>query len=211
MRIVAALALAALGGCAAKEHAKVGATVLVQADGVVEAPAGATLEVTRATLAGLTPPPEAIVRLAVARDVPWSDVEGLIGTLRGHGKQVAMLVGQRWNVRAIELEQPIAERHVTVLAFVTGKACVRGPGVDAAKCVQSDDNTYVEKAFVRQLVREARESFGVDHVAVEVQGGLPWGDVVNALDGARTCCGDHAMTVAVRTAVDDGTMMVPVE
>jgi hypothetical protein len=208
----AALALA-LVGCAAKEPATVGATPLVQADGGFDPPAGATLEVTTATIAGITMPAEAVVRLAVARDVPWGQLEELIASIKGSGKRPILLVGQRWRTKAIELEDPIAERHTTVLAFVTGKACVRGPGVDAAKCVQSDGGAiYVEKAYVRQLVREAREAFGVDDVAVEVQGGLPWGDVVNALDGARTCCGEGApIKVAVRTMVDDGTVLVPVE
>src|SRR5690606_11990825 len=105
----------------------------------------------------------------------------------------------------------IGEGAITVLAFVGGKACIRGPGEEAAKCVHSPDHPWVEKAFVRQLVREAREIFAIDHVSVEVEAGLPWSDVVNALDGARTCCGDAEILAAVRTMVDDGTVLVPVE
>jgi hypothetical protein len=201
----------ALAGCPAKEPARFGATALVQADGVYPPPPGATLEVTAATARAITMPAEAVARLAIARDVPWSEVEELVATLEGHGKTPVLLVGQRQHTRAIALRDPIAERYITVLAFADGKACVRAPGEEAAKCVASPDNHYVEKAFVRQLVREARERLALDDVAVEVAPVLPWGDVVNALDGARTCCGDAPMRVAVRTQVDDGTTLVPVE
>jgi hypothetical protein len=210
--VVLGLLAAALGGCPAKEHARVGDTHLVQADGVEPAPAGATLEVTTATVDAITTPAEAVARLAVARDVPWHDVEELIATLESNGKKVVPLVGQRWETRSIALRDPIGERYISVLAFVDGKACVRGPGIEAAKCVHSPDHRWVEKSFVRQLVREAREIFEVDDVSVEVAASLPWSDVVNAVDGARTCCGKNAaMKVAVRTMVDDGTVLVPVE
>lgn len=209
--MVGAAALAS-AACKPKDPARVGGTTLVLADGVETAPAGATLEVTPETVAAITMPAEAYVRLGVAREVPWSAVDQLIATIAGHGKKPILLVGRRGDVGAIKLDDPIGERHITVLAFVDGKACVRGPGEVAAKCIQSDGGErYVEKAYVRQLVREARDAFGVDDVSVEVAASLPWGDVVNAADGARTCCGDAPMKVAVRTAVDDGTVLVPLE
>jgi hypothetical protein len=207
---LAALALA-LVGCKPPEWAKVGATPLVQADGLEAAPAGATLEVTPATVGGITPPGEAIVRLGVAREVAWKDVEQLVATIEGSGKRAVMLVGRRDELGAIALRDPIGEAYVSVLAFAGGKACVRGPGQEAAKCVHSPDHPWVEKSFVRQLVREAREAFEVSDVAVEVDPALGWGDVVNALDGARTCCGERPVRAAVRTMVDDGTVLVPVE
>lgn len=207
-----ALALALLGGCAARDPARVGGTELVQADGVFEPPAGATLEVTRENVVALSAPGEAVVRLAIARDVPWSDVDALVGKLGAAGKHVVPLVGQRYLTRGIILHETLTGPAIEVLTFVDGKACVRGPGVEAAKCVASPDGRYVEKAFVRQLVREAREAFDVHQVKVSVPASLRWGDVVNALDGARTCCGEGAaVKVDVATSVDDGTVLVPVE
>jgi hypothetical protein len=214
--ITLGVALGLLGllgaGCKARPDAAVGDTRLVQADGVFEPPPGATLEVTPDNVAALTMPAEAVVRLGVGREVRWADVEALIGTIEGHGKRAVMLVGQRFETRAIELRDEVRGDAIEILTFVDGKACVRGPGIKAAKCVQSQDKSYVEKAFVRQLVREAHDGWGLEKVTVEVPLSLHWGDVVNAVDGARTCCGsDVKMRVTTRTSVDDGTMMVPVE
>jgi hypothetical protein len=210
---VTAALIALLGaGCKARPDAHVGDTRLVQADGVVAPPSGATLEVTPANVAALTMPAEAVVRLAIARETRWADVEALAATIEGHGKKPVYLVGQRAETRAIELHDPVVGDAIQILTFIDGKACVRGPGVKAAKCVQSPDGTYVEKAFVRQLVREAYQGWEIHKVDVEVPPSLHWGDVVNAVDGARTCCGaDVEMRVNARTTVDDGTVMVPVE
>lgn len=207
----AALGLALLAaGCPAKEPARVGDTRLVQADGVVEAPSGATLEVAKDTVAALTMPGEAVVRLAIAMDVPWADVDSLVRKIEGAGKRAVTLVGQRQHTRAIVLHEPLTGPAIQVITFVDGKACVRGPGVEAAKCVTTPDHHWVEKSFVRQLVRETREVFAVDEVEVQVPASLPWSDVVNAIDGARTCCGEAAIRVDVKTSVDDGTVLVPV-
>jgi hypothetical protein len=138
-------------------------------------------------------------------------VDRVVTSIEAGGKRAVLLVGRRADLGAIALRDAIGPRAISVLAFVDGKACVRGPGEKAAKCVHSPDNRYVEKAFVRQLVREAREAFEVDDVRVEVPRSLPWGDVVNAIDGARTCCGQASMRVAVATAADDAPPLVPIE
>ena len=80
-----------------------------------------------------------------------------------------------------------------------GKACVSPPGVAEAKCVQRGDKKHIDRAFVRELIREAIRGYGIADVVVELPPTIEWADAVRAVDGARTCCKNVQPRVSVKT------------
>lgn len=204
MRALVIAALVALGGCKSKGHAEVDGILIPQADGTVDAPEGATLAVNAATIdAAKVPDGAPVVRLAVARDVPWDRVAALVARVKAAGRTPVLLAGDAHRVKGFRLEDDRArgvERAITVIAYVDGKACVQPPGGIEAKCVKSPDGKYIDRAFLRELVREQVKTFDVETVEVEVASGLPWADVVRTIDGARTCCYETEVAVRLKHA-----------
>lgn len=201
--LLAALIVAAAAaiGCGGKGDATVDGVLLAQAEGLVEAPAGATLAVDEKTVASAKVPSGAkVVRLAIGRKVPWNEVQKLMRKVEAAGARPVLLAGNRSDVKAINLEDPWpgGDRSIGVIAFIDGKACVQPPGALEAKCVQSGSKNYIERAYVRELVREQVKMFSVQQVEVELATTLPWVDVVRTIDGARTCCKSPKIEVRVR-------------
>lgn len=201
-QLATAALLLGLAGCKNKGHAEVDGILIPQADGVTEAAAGATMAVNAATIdrapipAGAGP-----VRLAIAREVPWDRVMALIARVSAAGRTPVLLAGDDHKVKGFQLEDEAARgvaRAITVMAYIDGKACVRPPGGIEAKCVQSPDGRYIDRAFLRELVREQVRTFETRTVEVELAGGLPWADVVRTIDGARTCCYETKVAVRVK-------------
>jgi hypothetical protein len=201
--LLAALALTAAAaiGCGGKGDATVDGVLLAQADGLVDAPEGATLAVDEKTVASAVVPSGAkIVRLAVGRKVPWNQVQALMRKVEAAGARPVLLAGNRSHVKAINLDDPWpgGDRSIQVTAYIDGKACVQPPGAIEAKCVQSGTKDYIERAYVRELVREQVKMFSIEQVEVELPATLQWVDVVRTLDGARTCCKSLDAQVRVR-------------
>jgi hypothetical protein len=201
--LLAALAFAAAAalGCGSKGDATVDGILLAQADGLVDAPEGATVAVDEKTVASAKVPSGAkVVRLAVGRKVPWNQVQDLMRKVEATGARPVLLAGNRSHIRAINLEDkwPGGDRSIQVISFIDGKACVQPPGAIQAKCVQSGTKDYIERAYVRELVREQVKQFSIQQVEVELPATLPWADVVRTLDGARTCCKSQNIEVSVR-------------
>jgi hypothetical protein len=197
----AALALVALtfaSACTSNEDARVGGVLLAQADGVFDPPAGATVAVDEKTIdAAQVPAGAPIVRLAVGRKALWSQVQRLIAKVEAAGAKPVLLVGSWHHVVAMRLEDDWpGGRALQVMAFVDGKACVQPPGAIEAKCVQSGTKQYIERAYLRELVREQVRMFDIPQVEVEIPSSLTWVDVVRTIDGARTCC--KGTTIRVR-------------
>jgi hypothetical protein len=207
MRCALLIAALALAGCKSKGHAEVDGILIPQADGTIDAPEGATMAVNASTIdTAKVPDGSPVVRLAIAREVPWDRVAGLIERVKAAGKSPVLLAGDDHNVKGFRLEDDRArgvDRAITVIAYVDGKACVQPPGGIEAKCVKSPDGKYIDRAFLRELVREQVNTFEVRTVEVEVASGLPWADVVRAIDGSRTCC--YETEVAVRLKHAPGT------
>ena len=195
-----ALLLLALAGCKSKGHAEVDGILIPQADGVIDAPDGPTMAVNAETIdTAKVPQGSPVVRLAIAREVPWDRVVALIARVKAAGRTPLPLAGDDHKVKGFRLEDDKArgvDRAITVIAYVDGQACVQPPGSIEAKCVKSPDGKYIDRAFLRELVREQVKMFDVKTVEVEVASGLPWADVVRTIDGARTCC--YETEVAVR-------------
>lgn len=201
-RPVVALLLALLAACANKGEAEVDGVLLPQADGLIDAPDGATMAVSAETIdSAPIPAGSGVVRLAVARDVPWDRVSALVERVKAAGRAPVLLAGHAHKVRAFRLEDDKArgvERIIEVISYIDGKACVRPPGSIEAICVQSPDGRYIDRAFLREQVRQQVKQFDITTVEVEVASGLPWADVVRTIDGARTCCYETAVAVRLR-------------
>ena len=200
--LVGGVAVLAGTGCPAKGEAKVDGILLAQADGVREAPEGPTLAVDETTIgAAVVPAGAKIVRLAIGRKVLWNQVRALMDKVTAAGARPVLLVGQSHRVREMPLEdQWPGGPALQVMAFIDGKACVQPPGAIEAKCVQSGSKSYIERAFLRELVREQVKAFQIQQVEVELPNTLPWYDVVRTIDGARTCCRDTKMLVRLLPA-----------
>ena len=61
--------------------------------------------------------------------------------------------------------------------------------------MQGADKKHVQRAFVRETIRDAVKAYGITDVDVMVTPDLQWADVVKTIDGARTCCGDTDVRV----------------
>lgn len=198
------IAVLALAGCKSKGHAEVDGILIPQADGTIDAPDGATMAVNASTIdTAKVPDGSPVVRLAIAREVPWDRVAALVERVRAAGKTAVLLAGDDHNVKGFRLEDDKArgvDRAITVIAYVDGKACVQPPGGIEAKCVKSPDGKYIDRAFLRELVREQVNTFEVRTVEVEVASGLPWADVVRTIDGSRTCCYETEVAVRLKHA-----------
>lgn len=131
-------------------------------------------------------------RLAIARDVAWSRVQAVVNELRARGIEPTILVGNRSDVRGFVLSEPLDGPAIQLTSTPDGKFCVGPPTTNEAKCVQSSDRKHINRAFVRETIRDAVKAYGLTEVDVQVAPDLEWADVVRTIDGARTCCGSSA-------------------
>ena len=205
--LTAALMAAALAavGCGNTGEATVDGVLLAQADGAEDPPEGATLAVDDKTIdAAKIPAGAKVVRLAVGRKVMWTRVQELMRKVEAAGARPVLLTGD-WNkVKAFRMEdEGAAGRAIQVIAYIDGKACVQPPGAIEAKCVQSGTKQYIERAYVRELVREQVKRFNVQQVEVELPQSLPWADVVRTVDAARTCCTGTTVRVRLKPGARD--------
>jgi predicted small lipoprotein YifL len=211
-RAAAAIALAALAACGQKGHATVDGVLIPQADGVSDVPDGATLAVDVAAIdAAVVPAGAEVVKLAVGRKVPWNEVQALDAKVRAAGARPVYLAGVFHKVRAFALEDawPGGPRSITVTSYVDGKACVLPPGAIEARCVQSGGKNQIDRAFLRELIREQVKLFDVKQIEVELAATLPFDDVVRTIDAARTCCFEIETTVRFKPPSTASTELVP--
>jgi hypothetical protein len=171
--------------CNSNRQATVEGIWIAQADGITRAPEGATIAIEKNTTVDSLPDDD-VVRLAIARDVLWSQVRGLRKQIEAAGKTPVLLVASDRKVGAIELFETLEGDPINVFVSVGGKLCVAPPGSPEAKCVQRGDKLHVDRAFTRELVREAVNAYGLRDVLVDVPADLEWADVVRSVDGART-------------------------
>jgi hypothetical protein len=192
---IAAVASGA-GACEGNRQARVGEALLAQADSFVAAEAGATLAVTERDVTALPSAP--VVRLAIDVGVPWGRVVELLERIEAEGKRAVLLVGNRRGVAGFRLYDALEGEPIELLTYPDGKACVKPRESIEAACVQSAAAKHIDRAYVREFVREARKAYDLRDVEVEIPPELTWGDVVRAIDGARTCCKDGSMRVAIK-------------
>src|SRR5690606_24284396 len=123
----------------------------------------------------------------------------LVSKVTASGKTPVLLVGRHHKIHGFALEDPWQDTGpaIVVHTYVDGKACVQPPGSPEAKCVQSGDQRQIDRAYVRELVREQVALYG-PRVEVDLAAGLRWDDVVRTIDGARTCCFETRVSVRLR-------------
>lgn len=193
--LLLALALAA---CEGKYQAKVEGVWIPQADSMVAAADGPTFKMEVGVEMAALPDADR-VRLAIERDVPWRDVRELLERIESAGNEPVLLVGKARRVGAFVLNDALTgDRAIQILTTAEGKACVGPPGTTEYKCVARGDREHVDRAYVRELVREAVGTYDLHDVEIEIPPELGWGDVVRVIDGARTCCGDTEMRVRLK-------------
>jgi hypothetical protein len=208
------LGAALLAACGQKGHAKVDGVLIPQADSVTDVPEGATVAVDIGTIdAAVVPDGAKVVKLAIGRKVPWSDVRALEQKVRDAGAEPVFLAGAFHKVRAFALEDawPGGAQTITVTSYVDGKACVLPPGAIEARCVQSGGKNQIDRAFLRELVREQVKLYDVKQIEVELAATLAWDDVVRTIDAARTCCFETKTSVRFKPAATAATELVPAE
>jgi hypothetical protein len=177
----------ALLGCKIERQARVEDIWVAQAAGLITPPKGKTLPIIRGTTIK-TLPETPYVRLAIARDVEWSEVRALRKQILDAGKTPYFIVADDRKVGALALYEELQGEAIDVFVSVGGKLCVAPPNSPEAKCVQRGDKLHVDRAFTRELVREAVGAYGLHDVLVKIPPDIEWGDVARAVDGARTCC-----------------------
>ena len=177
----------ALTSCKIERQARVEDIWVAQAAGLITPPKGKTLPIIRGTTIE-TLPDTPHVRLAIARDVEWSQVRALRKQILDAGKTPYFIVADDRKVGALALYEELQGDAIDVFVSVGGKLCVAPPNSPEAKCVQRGDKLHVDRAFTRELVREAVGAYGLHDVLVKIPPDLGWGDVARAVDGARTCC-----------------------
>lgn len=180
------LLMASAGACKTNRQAEVAGVWIPQAEGTIKAPKGPNVAInTDTTLDPL--PADASIRLAVAREVRWSVVRDLRERILAAGKTPYLLVANDRKVGAIELYDTLEGEAINVYVSFGGKLCVSPPRTREAKCVKPAAGIHVDRAFTRELVREAVNAYGLRDILVDVPADLEWADVVRAVDGARTC------------------------
>jgi hypothetical protein len=192
--VVAVLVLAACGPN--PYQAKVEDILLADADEVLAVPKDSG-PLVKLSLEYLDPeiPDVPVFRLAIARDVSWERVQKTLEAAKAKGAKPIILVGRRSDVRALVLTDEIGEHSIHLTSTPDGKFCVGPPTTFEAKCVQGADKKHVQRAFVRETIRDAVKAYGITEVDVMVTPDLEWADVVKTIDGARTCCGDTDVRV----------------
>ncbi len=183
--VVGLALLLGLAACKFNRHAEVSGVSVAQADGIMPAPDGVDVVVTPGLKLDALPEGK-VVRLAIAREVLWSQVRDLRKELLAAGKLPVLLVARDRKVGAMELFDELEGEPINVYVSVGGKLCVSPPHTPEAKCVQPFDKRHVDASFTRELIREAVNGYGLHDVLVDVPADLEWADVVRSVDGART-------------------------
>lgn len=209
MRLAVAMAIAALFATACnKGPATVDGIRLAQARGVYDPPpAKAKLTVT----SDLIPDDDAVakivatvdkgaaIRLIVAMDVPWHEVRRIVDAVIAAGRKPVILIGKRSHLAALHLSDKLSGGPaIQLVAQLDGKICLAPPETKTAKCVTRYlDDHHIDRAFTRGLVDEGVKAYNLHDVELHIPPMMDWADVVRALDGARTCCGDTEVRVEI--------------
>ncbi len=145
----------------------------------------------------VTVPDAPVVKLAVDRLVSWGQVKAIVDLMEARDQKPIFLIAKRSKIKAFHLNDELEGEVVQVYAETEGKICVSHPEVREAKCQQTLDKKYLDPSFTRELVREAINGYERSDVIIDLPDALIWGDVVSAVGGARSCCGDQTVRVHI--------------
>jgi hypothetical protein len=194
----ALLALLLVAGCDRRADAAVEGVELAQARGVIDRPGGTLVVVTVEAPAPELPAGARELQLAIARQVPWKQVDAVLKRSEAAGARAVPLVGDKWRVRGFVVSDELkTDQSIAFTATADGKSCVSPPGEPEAKCVQTIDKDHVDVAYTRALIREAVDAYGIQDVDLQVPPEMQWQDIVRAVDAARTCCKGTTVRVKI--------------
>jgi hypothetical protein len=199
-RLVILIALASVG-CKNRLVATVDGVLLADCDGTIEPIANATrasmLVTSESTDTSIVSKPGALA-LVIDRGVLWPRVKSVVDRLTKEGAAPQLLCGKVSDVRAFQLQDTLSgEPTIQMVVEPKGKFCVQTPEVPQAFCVQGSLG-HIPRADVRQTIRETMKKWSRTDVEVTIDLAVEWADVVRAIDGARTCCGNTAIRVALK-------------
>jgi len=142
-----------------------------------------------------------VVQIAAARDLPYARVRELVKAVHAAGARPVLLVGAGGKPMALPHTGAAITRSILLETEKSGddaKACMQPPEALERQCAARPGSPHVDRAFVRQIVRDAVKGYGIDVVHVKPDEQMSWADAVRAFDGARTCCGkDAKITVSI--------------
>jgi hypothetical protein len=188
---------AACASCDKRPDASAEGITLPQARGFIDAPDGPTVKVTVEAPAPALPAGK-VVKLAIAKQVQWGQVDALLQKAAAAGVRAVPLVGDKWRVRGfVPSDELKTEESIALTGTSDGKSCVSPPGEPEAKCVQTVDMNHIDVAYTRGLVREAVTAYKIEDIDLEIPPDMQWQDVVRAVDAARTCCGSQTIRVKI--------------
>ena len=203
VRVICVVAIGfALVSCKSKSQAEVAGVWVAQAEGIEALPTGKAVALVRGQLPADASDPvlgeSKDVLLAIARDVRWAKIRDLSKGLVERGRVPHLIVANGRKKGSFKLRDELQGDPIKVFVSVGGKLCVAPPNSPEAKCVQRGDRSHVDRAFTRELVREAVKGYGLHDVLVDVPADLEWADVVRAVDGSRTCCFEDKVRVRLK-------------
>lgn len=134
--------------------------------------------------------------LAVARDVPWPQVQAALTAVQRAGQTPLLLCADYDQPRRLVLDDTLVGKPINLVVEPKGKFCVQTPELAQAFCVQGALG-HIPVADVRMTVRDTVKAWSRTDVQVAIAPQTEWADVVRAIDGARTCCGKTAVRVAL--------------
>ncbi len=200
------IGLSAASGCKNQLVTTVDGVLLADCTSKLEPPARAGVAVSKILVA--TPEADAAigqgstatVQLAIERGVPWPRAKAVIDRLKASGKTPVLLCGNISDERVFTIDDvPSGGLMIQMVVEPKGKFCVQTPELPQAYCVQGSLG-HIPRADVRQTMRETVKKWERTDVAVTIDPGTEWADVLRAIDGARTCCGATEVRVALKIA-----------
>ena len=177
-----------------------GATLAILAAGHDEMPAEAKGAPRVAVLPDqpVTIPDAPVIQVAIDRLVFWQQVQAVLAPMEAKGQKPVFLIANRRRLAAFHLNDELRGPIVELYAEVDGKICVKHPEIPEAKCNQGMDKKFIDPSFTRELAREGVNGYKRTNIEVDLPAALTWGDVVSAIGGARSCCGNRNIRVRVK-------------
>jgi hypothetical protein len=140
-----------------------------------------------------------VIRVAADRSVSWRRVKMVADRIKQQGSRPVFLcgVGVTDEVAAFEPTETLHPgEHLVFDAGAEGDFFV-ARGNDKGTEVRAMDHEHIAKSFIRETMVPLVSESGIHDVEVRADPHMDWADLVRAVDGSRTCCGDTPMRASL--------------
>ena len=140
-----------------------------------------------------------VVRIAADRSVSWRRIKMVADRIRKQGSRPVYLcgVGVTDKVAAFEPTETLHPgKHLVFDAGNEGDFFV-AKGDDKGTEVHAMDHEHIAKSFIRETLGPLVSESGIHDVEVRADPHIEWADLVRAVDGSRTCCGETPMRASL--------------